>query len=66
MVERQAQGSPAVDSEQLRLLVESILAQRDTRAGESDIYSAQNRDEQNTNITDRNAIFRTLEAFQQQ
>lgn len=60
------QGTPAMDSEQLRNLVEDILAQRDARPGGTDLAPNADTDDRTLYSTDRDAIFRTLDAFQQQ
>lgn len=58
--------TPAMDSEQLRSLVEDILAQREARPGGTDLAPNADTDDRALYGTDRDAIFRTLSAFQQQ
>ena len=55
-----------MDSEQLRSLVEDILAQREARPGGTDLAPNADTDDRALYGTDRDAIFRTLSAFQQQ
>lgn len=61
------QGAPAVDSGQLRLLVEDILAQRQGQPQQAATAPpAAPADGGPLNVTERRMIFETLDAFKQQ
>ena len=61
------QGVSVMDSEQLRLLVEDILAQRQSQPQQATIASpAASADNDPLNDTERRMIFETLDAFKQQ
>lgn len=61
------QGAPAMDSEQLRLLVEDILVQRQSQPQqEAPALPAAPADHDPLNDTERRMIFETLDAFKQQ
>lgn len=59
------QGTPTMDSKQLRSLVEDILAQREPRPGGVDLAHNADTDDRALYGADRDAIFRTLDAFRQ-
>ena len=59
-----SQGAPAMDSEQLRLLVEDILAQRQSQPQQAPPAAPADNDP--LNDTERRMIFETLDAFKQQ
>ena len=61
------QGAPAMDSEQLRLLVEDILAQRQSHIQQtSSLQLSTLEDKHPLNDTEHRMIFETLDAFKQQ
>lgn len=61
------QGVPAVNNEQLRLLVEDILAQRQSQPQQAPpAPPATPADNDPLNDTERRMIFETLDAFKQQ
>ncbi len=62
-----SQGGPAMDSEQLRLLVEDILAQRQSQPQQAaPAPPAAPADNDPLNDTERHMIFETLNAFKKQ
>lgn len=61
------QGAPAVNNEQLRLLVEDILTQRQSQLQqEAPAPPPASADNDPLNDTERRMIFETLDAFKQQ
>lgn len=60
-------GTPAMDSEQLRCLIEDILAQRERQAQEKMSFVPEAlADDGILNEPERSMIFKTLDAFQKQ
>ncbi len=60
------QGATVMDNKQLRHFIEDILAQREAQSEDADMTSNADANDQALHVTDRDAIFRTLDAFQQQ